>query len=829
MNPSDLTREALSDFFVLERLFKEQGLDALQRALERLLGQVPAASEAPPDGPRLNDTRALRVLLRALAIDAAFLRAHPEALFQCLYNRLRWFDAPDAAQHFTPESRGPWSDPASQVWRLAEHWRRQWESRSSSPWVESLRPLPGPLMGEDRFLAHDARVLCVAFSPSGAKVATGTQGSHDTVHIWDVATGTRLQGLAHGFDVRSVAWSPDGTKLASGARSHDACIWDAETGALLHSLTRQEGQVTSVAFSPDGRTVAAANLGWRVRLIDVATGEVAQTLVGHEQSVLSVAFHPSGRWLATGASDNTVRVWDVATGDQVARVPTTSSVNSVAFSPDGAWLALADVDGVVRVKTEDWTRVPGATGTGPCSSLAWLDSSRLGMDSVNRVEVLDVTSGAVSRARPYLHDAHGRTVAFHPDGEHFALTASDGRLLIGDLKEDPSPALLAEQNRTRSLWGSAEGLLAFARQKRGLQVQVIGADGRASTAPDEYRAVPLAPWKVSPDNAVFACPLMQLGDRPPFHPGVQLFDARTLAPTHTLTAPAKDVPDTKSISTKALPLDFSPDGQLLAAALHEGAVHVWRVKDGALLHRLQCPRGPVSSVEFTPDGAFVVSVHEQDSLLLLHDVQGGARTLESQVVMDPAIAYAAAADAPCIAVGRRGGEVALFDLPSGTERVLHVGASPVIAVGLSASGGVVAASCVDERVRVFDSRTGALRYELLHPAAAFPVALSDEVLVTQADDQRTRFFDLATGAQRAELDGCAVPEDVVRRRYWEALGEGPVAFHRQLEPAPFAHFQDEMEEVLILQEGVVLGRGRAEQDFLYVLKLHEPALLPAIR
>jgi WD40 repeat protein len=822
MTDEALTLASLADFSTLERLLKKQGLDALQAALDQLLSRTP--SDALPQqetGPRVG-ARTVRVIQRALSLDAEFLRAHPESLFQCLYNRLRWFDAPDAAEHFVPGDRGPWSDPQVHVWQLANHWRRQWEARGDAAWVESLRPIPGPLEGNDQFFSHSAQVLCTAYSPSGAWLATGTWEDQQNVHVWDVATGTRIQTMAgHEGEVRSVAWSPDGTRLASGSRDHDARIWDVETGALLHAMTGQEGQVTSVAFSPDGKWLAAANLGWLVRLFDVATGQQVRTLKGHEQSVLSVAFHPSGRWLASGASDNTTRIWDLETGAQVARIPTQTSVSSVAFSPDGEWLALSDLDGIVRVETRGWKRVPGEGGHARYSHLSWIGNSRLGALTFNRAEVLDARSGEVLATRPYPSDGFERGAAFHPSGKRFALTAADGRLLVGDVDAAPSPTLLAEQDRVRNLWGHAEGARGVARLKQA--TWSIDSEGRADTLPPDYREAPLQPWRLSPDGAILACPLMHLGERP-YRPGIQLIDARSREPVRTLSAPPKDIPpEDKGGITSTLPMAFSPDGQLLAASLLKGAVHVWRVSDGVLLHTLRGPREPAAMVDFTPDGAFVVSTYESSSRMLLHELRSGTVALDTRARLHPAPAYAAAEQAPCIAVGQGSGDLLLFDLPTGSHRTLHVSESPVIGLGLSANGAIVAACCLDKRVRVFDTRTGGLLHDLPHASLAFSVAVGDGVIVTQANDMRTRIFDLETGVQHVALNGGAAPEDVVGRRYWETLGDDPVAFHRRLELAPWAHFHDTMEEILILRDGLVLGRGRTEQNLLYVLKLHDPA------
>ncbi|MDQ0749971.1 WD40 repeat protein [Streptomyces africanus] len=224
------------------------------------------------------------------------------------------------------------------------------------------RRLPRPL-------AHEDRVLAVAFAPDGR---TAVSGSADgTVRLWDVSTPDRPAPLgaplrAHDGEAHAVAFAPDGRTLATGGADDTVRLWDVRRpdrprplGARLRGHT---DTVTSVAFSPDGRLLAtgaedATARLWHVDGDGARARPAGAALTGHDESVEAVAFAPDGRTLATGSDDRTVRLWDVRDvegGDRARPLGKEltghrAAVRALSFAPDGRTLATGSGDHTVRL------------------------------------------------------------------------------------------------------------------------------------------------------------------------------------------------------------------------------------------------------------------------------------------------------------------------------------------------------------------------------------------------------------------------------------------------------------------------------------------------
>ncbi len=166
--------------------------------------------------------------------------------------------------------------------------------------------------------------MALAWSPDGRVLAAGRA----TITFWNAGTGERGVELpGHTDFVRDLIFSANGKFLASACKDKTVRIWNAESGALLHTL-EPEGLVhfvasgesylnpirvpmTCVAFSPDGRVLATGGAGRIVQLWDTATGELLRTFRGHTMAVTAVAFAPDGRTLVSASLDKTIRLWPI--------------------------------------------------------------------------------------------------------------------------------------------------------------------------------------------------------------------------------------------------------------------------------------------------------------------------------------------------------------------------------------------------------------------------------------------------------------------------------------------------------------------------------------
>lgn len=567
--------------------------------------------------------------------------------------------------------------------------------------------------------APNAVGLVVAFSPDGKYLASA--GRHNLVKIWETATGNWVKNLPHALSVGCVAFSPNGKSLATGSASWQAdkpggqvTLWDARSLGNPRRLADLSTEVHCVAFDPESRLLAAGTgrLGitagadrWgepgEIRIWDVAAGQEHKPLKGHQAEVTGIAFGKDGR-LASGSADGTVRIWDVVKGEQVGpaldarRAPETPSVlkgggrrlvRNVAFSPDGRQLAAAYWDGTAKI-WDSGTRqlaycLEGHTNSvhnvafspdGKLLATASWDGTIKTWDTATRQEV-----------RTYKGHRHWVLgLQFSPDGRRLATGSGDRTVKLWDVtKGQDEPALRGHTEQVTSV--------SFAPD--GQKVASASADGTVRVwDPTTGQTLHDFTGHVGGVLAVAFSP-----DRRHLATGggdhtVMIWDVATWRLLHTCRKHADVV---NSVA-------FSPDGQHLASGSSDKTVMTWDVTTGKALHTLTPERDVVTSVAYSPDGRHLAAVFWGGTAMIwkLGEAPLGY-TLEGHALRPHSVSFSA--DGKLLAAAYQDGTVKIWDAATRREvrtRIMNV--VDVTAVCFHPDGRRLATADGDSNVKLWD-------------------------------------------------------------------------------------------------------------------------------
>ena len=262
-------------------------------------------------------------------------------------------------------------------------------------------------------LEHQGRVGVIAWSPTGACFATGSDDGR--AQLWDPATGSPLSpALVHVGPVRVLAFSPDGATLASGSEDQTARFWNVATGLARGEPMRHQGPVTSLVFVPDGGALITGSSDGMIRFWSIRTSQLQGQPRAHGHPVEKVLITPDGKTVISGGEEGSALLWNLADPQPRGSLPgLKGSLRTIALSPDGTLLATAADDRRLRL----W-KVPGgellATTSIPAHGEALLDlafspdGSKLATSSYDtssrifRVPDLEPLSPAPEATRPRL-------------------------------------------------------------------------------------------------------------------------------------------------------------------------------------------------------------------------------------------------------------------------------------------------------------------------------------------------------------------------------------------------------------------------------------------
>jgi RNA polymerase sigma factor (sigma-70 family) len=456
-------------------------------------------------------------------------------------------------------------------------------------------PLPAEAIarvGTMRF-RHGSQVYCVAFSPDGRLIASGSY--HGDLCLWDRETGKLVRRFVEPLQddrirfVTAVAFSPDGEILASNKGK--AALWKVRSGKLLRHLDRTFS-ICSMAFSPDGKSLAlATNDEKGIWLFDPATGKACRAIAGHSGPVTAVAFSKEGKVLASGGTDKTARIWEFAGGREIHRFDHLDRVVSVALAPDGKLLAVQTTKQVFLWEVATGREVHRFQAERQFWSLAFSpDGTRLTSANV----VWDATTGKeVCR----LDGLPSSGTAFDPQGKTLVpVTGATGGLVTGALAFAPDGKVLAT--------GGYDGIIRLHDPATGKELPQPHESSWNRGMMMVCGFAPDGRWLAVRDNG-----------------GIHLCETASGKEIHRLP-----MMDDHGVSVFPLPVALSPDGRMVIAAGAK-AIYQWDTATGNELRRIPCPRkweelGATAALAFAPDGKTFACANYEPTIRLWDTMTG---------------------------------------------------------------------------------------------------------------------------------------------------------------------------------------------------------------
>jgi WD40 repeat protein len=436
--------------------------------------------------------------------------------------------------------------------------------------------------------SHTHAVHCVAFSPAGSVIAYGFASGDCGLRLWDSVTGTQVfLPVGQDIQVTTVAFSPDGSKLVSGSMHGVVYVWDVQTRTQVAALQGHSGMIRSVSFSPDGaRLVSGAN-DVTIRVWNMRTHKSACLLEGHSNVVKSVAYSSDGRHIVSGSWDGTIRVWDAQSTKQLVMFHGHHPiVNCVAVSSSDERLVSAGMDSSIRI----WDmRTRSQSTANECGSNR-TDNLVLSRDGALLVSTTD-NYGKIWDMQTYKHIA---TLEGHTSQISVAAFSYDGTRVVS-----------GSYDRIVRVWDARIGqqLAVFEGHEKGVSAVAFSPDGLRVVSGSYDESVRLWEMRTSTQIAVF-------------HPAMssQAFDTTIPTAPDTLdeskSASQDDRASHVALSSKGIQV-----GKVYPTALHGGPVAP--LSSDLTIGQLVSSREPhteVSAVASSPEGLHVISASFDGSI-----------------------------------------------------------------------------------------------------------------------------------------------------------------------------------------------------------------------
>ncbi len=558
---------------------------------------------------------------------------------------------------------------------------------------------------------HKSAVTCVAFSPQGDRIISGSPDN--TLRLWDLegrTIGEPFQG--HTNLVLAVAFSPQGDRIISGSRDNTLRLWDLEGRTIGEPFQGHTNLVLAVAFSPQGDRIISGSGDNTLRLWDLegrtitlgsgsANGEPFQ---GHTNSVYAVAFSPQGDRIISGSRDNTLRLWDLE-GRTIGEPfqGHSDGVWAVAFSPTGNRIISGSGDNTLRLWDLEGRTIgePFQGHSGSVLAVAFSPTGNriISSSGDNTLRLWDLEGRTIGE--PFQgHSGSVLAVAFSPTGDRIISGSDDHTLRLWDL-----------EGRTigEPFQGHSDSVTAVAFSPTGDRI-ISGSDDHTLRLWDLEGRTIGEPFQGHSDG-VWAVAFSPTGDR--IISGsedntLRLWDLE--GRTITLGSGSANGEPFQGHSDGVWAVAFSPTGDRIISGSRDSTLRLWDLEGRTIGEPFQGHSDWVWAVAFSPTGDRIIS-GSRDSTLRLWDLEGrtitwGSGSANGEAFQGHSDSVRAVAFSPTgdrIVSGSNDGTLRLWDLEGRTIGEPFQGHSgSVWAVAFSPTGDRIISGSEDNTLRLWD-------------------------------------------------------------------------------------------------------------------------------
>lgn len=421
----------------------------------------------------------------------------------------------------------------------------------------------------------------LVYSADGSHIAAATTTG---VAVYDAVSLSAKWTARTDASVEQIAFRKDGETLVGVDTYAQIYTWQTSDGAQLLSKSPDDINElpTGFALSPDGLMLAVPYYDDSIRMYrtsDAGLEYKIEQWLSLGEMIHLIAYSPDGQRLVTTSFNGEIRVWDIP-GRRLLRVLDSDETHyptQLTFTPDGRMLAV----GFGSKSGEKITRILDVY------SIAWQhtvdgemiafspDKSMLSMTPAG-IHLHEYYNGIVLKTLPESNSVQG-TPAFSPDGSLLAVGTQTGVDVWRWSDATLSANLPGQYPNYTGLAVSPDGLLLAAGAKGRIDIHQIEDGAFVQSLTTAEGSDPVTVVAYSP-----------LGD---------LVAGASASTVYVWFVSDGNLWWSFDTGKTVNQLAFSPDGELLAAALSEGTfadfekkvkltIPVWGAYDGLLVKEL---------------------------------------------------------------------------------------------------------------------------------------------------------------------------------------------------------------------------------------------------